>query len=1158
MDNPSSNEKFITANAHRIKCKDKIKNLKLLLQDWDPTIVYVQEIGIFTAMEVFKPDFQVYINFEEDAMEKDGIGIATLVKEGVNVTDLIIGEEGRTIGLKTGDAQFWNIYPKSGSGERIWREKYFRETLPNMMMNWKDHTTFVNLGGDVNCTHRLQDSENNQKQHFQSGLHHYLKTFGLQDDYVRLRGDENPVSFSRITNRSKTRIDILTSNLDLCRNFRYWETGIPGYDHKFGIAEYDIQVSAPKEFIPKERRHWGWAFPKELEHDKKFLERAEDICKTVQMEIEWQEGENLEVDMTKEWNYMKKGFIYEAKIRSRELREEEEGRKNALQAFLRVSMKKIENGIDDFQNFKKIRLELGKLWQKRIKRIVDQNKTTEIDDHVFDIHKVEKQKKFVNNSKIRKLKIEGRTFEGTLDILDAMENKIKREVEDPAMDMEGEPTDEEMEFLQELEGLLMMSDEEKEELLSSVTEEECEEIFKEQVNLDSSPGPDGCTYRLYYCLFRKIPLFKDLFARLINWTLKFSSLGELQNIGNLKVINKKRFSEEYDGKRKLMLVNKDVNFIGKLWVNRFKGCVLVKCLPKNQYNCQEDINIVDENREIRDVVRYLRGDDDGEEKDGTLLAIDFRDAFRSVFLRWFKLVLEYLGVPKQFREWFWSFYKDLSIVIVINGATSGKILVKRGFMEGHCPSMAAFVTAVIPLLNCLEKSVQGIKINEYSNRKKLFGFADDLKLTLRNAEEINTVYNVITKFQKVSGLSMHMDPSRQKCHALCFGSHRNYQHWPVWISCKDVVNILGILYSNVKEKTLEQVNSENVWNKVLKKLYAATGIRGTVIQKTIYANVFLLSKVWYVAQSIILDPKMLMELDKKINNFIFAGENERPVRAIVYRSRVNAGLQLICVMTQARALMAKGMLQQQMERDSLVNTDGTVYGNKDDLRKLLGELLSSTENFGSVKSIYSFLLQEKIGAKEDLKPSRAEKKNPQIDWTIAGKNWKTLRGVTPEIKCFAWKLLQDMLDIPSRHNRRGQSKECSTWVYDEQINQMDICRNFGDIKHYFADCGAVKSKFEAWMVLLGRFLGKEIQPEEALTISFQHNIKKKMKMAVWGTIMALFFIYKHRESSSAAMLDFISKELFWHQNLERWWCGRAHMNKLSEDLRRMMTDLDNS
>ena len=139
MADPINNAKIITANAHRISSEDKIKVLKSLLKGWNPTIVYLQEIGVVTAMEVFKPEYQVFINFQEGAMDNKGIGIATLVKEGVNVTDMIFGEEGRTIGLKTGDAQFWNIYPKSGSGEKNWREKYFRETLPNMMMNWKDH-----------------------------------------------------------------------------------------------------------------------------------------------------------------------------------------------------------------------------------------------------------------------------------------------------------------------------------------------------------------------------------------------------------------------------------------------------------------------------------------------------------------------------------------------------------------------------------------------------------------------------------------------------------------------------------------------------------------------------------------------------------------------------------------------------------------------------------------------------------------------------------------------------------------------------------------------------------------------------------------------------------------------------------------------------------
>ena len=124
---------IMTANVHRIKTKQKIVELKSLLQQFSPAIVYIQEIGVMMAMEIFSSNYQVYVNLEEEAMDGDGIGIATIVKEGIEVRDIIIGSEGRTIGLKTKNAQFWNIYPKSGSGDKKWRENFFREVLPNKL-----------------------------------------------------------------------------------------------------------------------------------------------------------------------------------------------------------------------------------------------------------------------------------------------------------------------------------------------------------------------------------------------------------------------------------------------------------------------------------------------------------------------------------------------------------------------------------------------------------------------------------------------------------------------------------------------------------------------------------------------------------------------------------------------------------------------------------------------------------------------------------------------------------------------------------------------------------------------------------------------------------------------------------------------------------------
>ena len=141
---------------------------------------------------------------------------------------------------------------------------------------------------------------------------------------------------------------------------------------------------------------------------------------------------------------------------------------------------------------------------------------------------------------------------------------------------------------------------------------------------------------------------------------------------------------------------------GKVWTNRFKQIILPKILPKTQFNCQADVNIIDEVREIRTVNKFLIGEEEFGQIDGTILSIDFKDAFRSISLRWFNLVMKRLEIPQQFLDWFWTMYRDLYVVIVINKFKSEKIFIKRGFLEGSPPSMAAFVVSLIPLMFSVE------------------------------------------------------------------------------------------------------------------------------------------------------------------------------------------------------------------------------------------------------------------------------------------------------------------------------------------------------------------------------------------------------------------------------------------------------------------------
>ena len=74
-----------------------------------------------------------------------------------------------------------------------------------------------------------------------------------------------------------------------------------------------------------------------------------------------------------------------------------------------------------------------------------------------------------------------------------------------------------------------------------------------------------------------------------------------------------------------------------------------------------------------------------------------------------------------------------------------------------------------------------------------------------------------------------------------------------------------------------------------------------------------------------LNEKKLGEMLKSAMKFLYAGENERPVRAMNFRSREKGGLGLIEPSVKASALLIRSMIKQY--RNSLGNVS-KLYGNE--------------------------------------------------------------------------------------------------------------------------------------------------------------------------------------------------------------------------------------
>ena len=744
-----------------------------------------------------------------------------------------------------------------------------------------------------------------------------MDLFGLRDELLRLEGKDVQGIYSRVTNVSKTRIDFIMSNTDLCTDFRYIDTDFLNLDHKAAFANYSIDLGKDhRERVPVNRFFSGWVISKELENDDIFLTEV----KTIFDDLEEEDDEN---DWTYLWLLGKYQMIDAAKKREHHLYKLKFERKKTLQIFLSTLLTSIADGNDRWNEYNRVKAELVKICDKASENAVDNLKFVHIEDHLYDLQKLKAQKKYENKGKIDKIVIDGITFSGTEDVVNGIREKLMVDLSESGDVGWNDPVSEEESFFLNKVMKLNLSEEDTSELLGPVQTEEVNQILHHEVDLDSSPGEDGITYRILRKLI-EIPSFLKCMIKMLDHIRANKNMGSLENMGIMKLLNKKLPSSEYVKKRKLTMVNKAENSLsGMIWTKRLQKWILPTVLPRFQYICQDSQNVTDENRELRNVVNYLKSTNEIQ-NDGTVLAIDFKDAFRSTSLRWCNLVMKAMNIPEDFILWLWAMYDNLCISVVVNKWISDKVSVKRGFMEGHAPSMGAFVLAMAPFGQALLETLEGITTPD-GIKHTVKAFADDVKLVLKDLNsELSSVYDIINKFEFVSGTEMHRDPLRGKCQALPFGSHRTHDDWPVWITVKNEIKILGVLYSNTV--SLEKCNSKEILELVTNQIMGNFSMRGTPLQKASFVNMYILSKIWYVAQTVKLESDVLKKITQKVLNFVWAGQNERPVRALNFRAKDLGGLGLVCPATKSKALLLKGMWKDFANYENQISEIGKLYG----------------------------------------------------------------------------------------------------------------------------------------------------------------------------------------------------------------------------------------
>ena len=160
-------------------------------------------------------------------------------------------------------------------------------------------------------------------------------------------------------------------------------------------------------------------------------------------------------------------------------------------------------------------------------------------------------------------------------------------------------------------------------------------------------------------------------------------------------------------------------------------------------------------------------------------------------------------------------------------------------------------------------------------------------------------------------------------------------------------------------------------------------------------------------------------------------------------------------------------------------------------------------------------------------PSRNEKRVDGIKWKASWYNVSSVRGLSPEEKCFAWKITQDMLDVGVRKHKKDSIKDCK-----RMVDNRKICGKLETVKHRLIECKNVEDSYNKCKRILIKFLGKEVTDDQILCLSFTHKNPKVKMASVWFAVKFLYEIFlsntKVDSDSCLKLIVGIIQELKWN------------------------------
>ena len=452
-------------------------------------------------------------------------------------------------------------------------------------------------------------------------------------------------------------------------------------------------------------------------------------------------------------------------------------------------------------------------------------------------------------------------------------------------------------------------EEEKLELLNQikttvgeVDKKECDEEIREEeikraiseLNKNKSPGIDGLGSEFYI-------VFKDFLTSILKEVyediFKKEEMNQRMGMGLIKLIYKRK-GDKVDLKnyRPITMLNTDLKILTKVLANRLKE-VMPTIIETNQVYGVKGKDIADTTLSIIDRIRYMKE----KNKKGYVISLDFEKAFDRVEHEYLFGILRRYGFGENFVKWITILYRGAITRIHCNGFLTECFKITRSIRQG-CPLSALLYSLVAEPLGLaikIDEDIRGINIEGSGGNEKIFQYADDTTIIVKDIESVNKVKEVVQMFCRGSGGKLN----EEKTTYVRFGGVNVLTDYFHFKETKEI-RILGVLMGkderNVKEKMWEEIvggieRRLNFWK--LRTL----SLKG----KVLILNVLMVSKLWYVLYVTAMPMWVEKRLKKCFLDFLW---NSKPSR-IAYSTLIGdvgkGGMGLIDIEQRKNSLRIK-------------------------------------------------------------------------------------------------------------------------------------------------------------------------------------------------------------------------------------------------------------